>query len=136
MKKLTAFLIILLISSKSFCQVDTSKSKVDSLICLPKSLVLKTVQDLTKCDGEREEMKILQENYAIKSQQVDLKDSIIKEKDLKIADYKTTINAYAQVDTAHIKITNALTEKADIYRKERGWWRIAAILFTIVAIIK
>lgn len=97
---------------------------------------MKTVADLTKCDGEREEMKVLQENYDIKSKYVAFQDSVIKEKDLKIADYKTTINVYAQVDTAHIKITNALTEKANIYRNERRWWRIAAIILAIVAIAK
>lgn len=97
---------------------------------------MKTVQDLTKCDGEREEKKVLEENLEIKSKYIVFQDSVIKEKDLKIADYKSTINAYAQVDTAHINITNALNEKSEIYRKERRWWRIAAIVFAILAIVK
>ena len=62
MKKLIVFLVILLTSSKTFSQTDTSK---DSLICLPKSLVTKTVQDLTKCDGERQEMVLLKENLQL-----------------------------------------------------------------------
>ena len=97
---------------------------------------MKTVQDLTKCDGEREEMKVLQENLTIKDKYIQTQDSIIKDKDLKITDYMATINAYKQVDTAHVNITNALNEKSEIYRKERRWWRIAAVVFAILAIVK
>lgn len=134
MKKLKIFLIFLLLSSKSFSQTDTSK--VDSLICLPKSLITLTVQDLVKCDGDREELVILKENIELKDQYISTQDSIIKTKDLKINDYKTTILAYQQVDTAHINITNALNDKVETYRKERNWYRIAAVILLVITLVK
>jgi hypothetical protein len=134
MKKLKIFLIFLLLSSKSFSQTDTSK--VDSLICLPKSLITLTVQDLVKCDGDREELIILKDNIELKDQYISTQDSIIKTKDLKINDYKTTIFAYQQVDTAHINITNALNDKVETYRKERNWYRIAAVILLVVTLIR
>ena len=126
------FLVILLISSKSFSQVATN----DSLVCLPKSLVTKTVQDLTRCDGEREVMKVMQNSLELQEKKIAFQDSVIQQKDLKISDYKATITAYQQVDTAHVRITTALTEKADIYKNERRWWRVAAVIFAIIAIVK
>jgi len=134
MKKLKIFLIFLLLSSKSFSQIDTSK--VDSLICLPKSLITLTVQDLVKCDGDREELVILKENIELKDQYISTQDSIIKTKDLKINDYKTTILAYQQVDTAHINITNALNDKVETYRKERNWYRIAAVILLVITLVR
>ena len=133
MKKLIVFLVILLISSKTFSQTDTSK---DSLICLPKSLVTKTVQDLTKCDGERQEMIILKENLQLMDDYVQKQDGIILEQEKKIADYKTAMLAYSQIDTAHVNIVNATNEKANVYRKERNWYRIAAVILLIVTLVK
>lgn len=81
-------------------------------------------------------MVLLKENLSLKDLVINKQDSIIKIQDNKISDYKLTINAYQQVDTAHVNITKSLNDKAEIYRKERNWYRIAAVVLLIVSIIK
>jgi len=44
--------------------------------------------------------------------------------------------AYSQIDTAHVNIVNATNEKANVYRKERNWYRIAAVILLVVTLVK
>lgn len=99
-------------------------------------MTIKIVQDLTQCDGDREELNIIKENIIIKDQYIETQDSIIKTQESKIQDYKYTINAHQYIDSSHVNITKSLNEKANIYKKERNWYRIAAVILLIISIIK
>lgn len=81
-------------------------------------------------------MILLKENLQLKDSYIQKQDSISKEQDKKIADYKTAMLAYSQIDTAHVNVVNATNEKANIYRKERNWYRIAAVILLVVTLVR
>ena len=55
---------------------------------------------------------------------------------VQINDLKMINTAYQQIDTAHVNITKALTENVNVYRKERNWYRIAAVILLVVTLVK
>lgn len=63
-----------MLTSKSFCQTATES---DSLIILPKQIVLNMITDIKKGDDAVEENKMLEEQLILQAQYVDQADSSI-----------------------------------------------------------
>lgn len=69
------FLSLVLATSPSFSQTDTTS--IDTVVCLPKSYLVRAIQDIETGDFAKAELKIVKENYTISQRQLALKDSII-----------------------------------------------------------
>lgn len=62
-----------MLTSKSFCQTATES---DSLIILPKQMVLNMITDIKKGDDAIEENEMLEEQLVLQAQYVDQADSV------------------------------------------------------------
>jgi hypothetical protein len=88
-------LSLLLTTSLCFSQKDISKT--DTLICLPKSYLIKAVQEIKAYDFVKAELGIFKENYYIVQQQLLLKDDIITEYESKENKYKENIDNLSHI---------------------------------------
>ena len=75
MRRWIVSLSLVLATLPSFSQTDTSS--VDTLVCLPKSYLVKAIQDIKAGDFAKAELEIVNKNYIIAQRQLALKDSII-----------------------------------------------------------
>jgi hypothetical protein len=68
-------LSLILATLPSFSQTDTTS--IDTIVCLPKSYLVKAIQDIKAGDFAKAELEIVKDNYNISQRQLALKDSII-----------------------------------------------------------
>ena len=76
-----------MLTSKSFCQTATES---DSLIILPKQIVLNMITDIKSGDDAKEENEMLEEQLVLQAQYVDQADSLV-------AHYKRSIVTMIQI---------------------------------------
>ncbi len=76
--QLTLILVpFLLVNFSSYCQsVTRTASTKDSLVLLPKNLVVYMLQDLTQADSDRVELKLLEQNVNLQN------ELILKQRDV------------------------------------------------------
>ena len=76
-----------MLTSKSFCQTATES---DSLIILPKQIVLNMITDIKSGDDAKEENEMLEEQLILQAQYVDQADSLV-------AHYKRNLVTMVQI---------------------------------------
>ena len=116
-------------TSKSFCQTDTAS---DSLIILPKQIVLSMITDIKAGDEAKEEKEMLEEQLILQAQYVDQADSAI-------AYYKKTVAIWKNIsaekeefiDTYKIQLDKTARE----LKKEKRWCNILKMTQTISTIL-
>jgi hypothetical protein len=68
-------LSLILATLPSFSQTDTTS--IDTIVCLPKSYLVRAIQEIKYGDFAKTELEIVNDNYTIAQRQLALKDSII-----------------------------------------------------------
>mgnify|MGYP003402927870 FL=1 len=117
-----------------FCQTGIlPKTPSDSVVCIPKSMMISIIQDLTKGDNCEEENEILQQNISIQQNALLKKDTIISIYKTKSLMYQSTINDYEALDTENLKKISDLNRKVSSYKKKNKILGIASLVFLGVA---
>lgn len=88
MTRLRALILLLLLSSIAFSQIDTSKVR------LSKPIAKKIAIELVQCDSIKEELKITQTLLWLNEQKNSLKDSVVIAYIYKEESYKEEIKLY------------------------------------------
>ena len=75
LKRWMISLSLILATLPSFSQTDTTS--IDTIVCLPKSYLVRAIQEIEYGDFAKTELEIVNDNYTIAQRQLALKDSII-----------------------------------------------------------
>ena len=118
-----------MLTSKSFCQTATES---DSLVILPKYMVLNMITDIKTGDDAKEENEMLEEQLILQAQYVDQADSLV-------AHYKKNIITLMKIseekedyiDTYKLQLDKTSRE----LKKEKQWTNILKITQTISTIL-
>jgi len=105
-------------------QIATSK---DSIIALPKRIVTKMVQDLVRCDDDREQLRLCMEVNTNYEQALSVTDSIQAIHKSKIASLRESVSVYETLTTdQEFKIRGL---EKDLAKRKKGnhWWKAIAI---------
>lgn len=105
-------------------QIVTSK---DSIIALPKRIVIQMVQDLVKCDDDREQLRLCSEANVLYEQALVVTDSIQIIHKGKIQSLRESVTTYENL-TSEQEFKIIGLEK-DIKKRKKGnhWWKAIAI---------
>jgi len=122
-------LSLLLTTSLCFSQKDISKT--DTLICLPKSYLIKAVQEIKAYDFVKAELGIFKENYYIVQQQLLLKDDIITEYEIKENKYKENIDNLSHIVSSKNELIDIEEKRAKKYKRQRNAIIIGGVSLTV-----
>lgn len=105
-------------------QIVTNK---DTIIALPKRIVTRMVQDLIKCDDDREQLKLCSELTLQYEQALSVTDSIQSVYKNKIVSLRESVSTYESL-TSEQEVKIRGLEK-DIAKRKKGnhWWKAIAI---------
>lgn len=118
----------------SYCQTDT-KTQSDSLVLLPKNLVIYMLQDLVQADSDRVELKL--SNEQILNQQ----EFILKQTELIMTQQERhkqciELNKMIEEDRDTLAVQNViLNRQVSDLTKSRRQWRLASIGQTLVLLL-
>ena len=137
MQRLILFATLILLSFKSFSQTVTENNPTapDSIVCIPKHIVIKVIQDLEKGDFNGKQVEILNENLIIKDKWIASQDSIIKVKTEKEKSFETTLSSQKDINDVNLKtIENLNLTITRQNKKIKAWKIIAAALLVGIAV--
>ena len=137
MRKLILLAILIAGSFNSFSQTATANNPVisDSIVCIPKHIVIKVIQDLEKGDMNEKQVEILNENLVIKDKWIASQDSIIKVKTEKEKSFETTLSSQKDINDVNLKtIENLNLTITRQNKKIKAWKIIAAALLVGIAV--
>ena len=86
MKKLTLLILLVIVSLKSFSQIDTTK------VSLEEQIARLVIKDLIEGDGAKKELSITLEKVSLLNQKIVLKDSIINTNTQQISNYNSIVS--------------------------------------------
>ena len=122
----------------SFSQTDISK---DSLICIPRNILVEVVTDLSLCDLYKEEVESLKQDTTELNEIIFYRDFIISRKDEEIKAYQTTLdscNMSRASFEAQNKVLNSRLEEAQdkitTYRRAIGALSLFAVSLFVLEI--
>jgi uncharacterized coiled-coil protein SlyX len=124
-------------SFNSFSQTATANNPVtsDSIVCIPKHIVIKVIQDLEKGDMNEKQVEILNENLIIKDNYIAKQDSVIKTQTEKVKSFESSIMAQNDVNDVNLKtIENLNLTIKKQNKKIKGWKIIVAALLVGIAV--
>lgn len=144
MKKLILLVSMLLVTSYSFSQTDTIVNTIvptppapqktlslnslrkDTIIGLPKTLVLYLIQDAIKSDSYAEEIVLLKKGLDIKQDVIGKQDTIIQLQKTKEVKYKEQLSACNDiVSEQEVKIVGLEKNLRTKTRAKRFWFTVA-----------
>ena len=125
--------ISLLMTSPVISQNVTNEE--DSIVCLPKSHLLKAIEEIELGDACKEELILIRENYTLITQQSYLKDSIISQYVLKDSVYQLDLNALNLVITQKDELLLLSEKRAKKYKRQKNGLIVGGGLATIAAIV-
>ena len=137
MQKLILFAILILGSFKSFSQTATvnNPSTPDSIVCIPKHIVVKVIQDLEKGDMNEKQVEILNQNLIIKDNYIAAQDSIIKTQLVKEKSFECAIGAQKDINDVNLKtIENLNLTITKQNKKIKAWKIISGVLLVVLAV--
>ena len=130
-KKLSVLIACLLMSLPSFSQKGTS----DSLVLIPKSIVVKITKDLERYDLCKKEVltkdSIIRDYITIKH----INDSIIYKLDSNQNIHLTQISNWEKVDSSRVLQVTGLKNDVEKYKTQRNWTGGLGIALTVLAIL-
>ncbi len=86
MKKLTLLILLIIVSLKSFSQIDTTR------VSLEEQIARLVIKDLIEGDGAKKELSITLEKVSLLNQKIVLKDSIINTNTQQISNYNSIVS--------------------------------------------
>ena len=128
MKRLIPLILLVIVSLKSFSQIDTTR------ISLEEQIARLVIKDLIEGDGAKKELSITLEKVLLLDQKIVLKDSIISTNVQQIDNYNSIISSKSE----QVKISQELTSKLenDLQKQKRkNKITIAASIAAIVLIL-
>ena len=137
MRKLILLVSLIAGSFNSFSQTATANNPVtsDSIVCIPKHIVIKVIQDLEKGDMNEKQVEILNENLIIKDNYIAKQDSVIKTQTEKVRSFESSVIAQNDVNDVNLKtIENLNLTIKKQNKKIKGWKIIVAALLVGIAI--
>lgn len=103
MKQLLLLIVCLMTSLLSFSQTGINK---DSLICIPRNVLVEVVTDLSLCDLYKEEVESLKQDTTELNEIIFYRDFIISRRDEEIKAYKSTLDS-CNVSRASLEAQNS-----------------------------
>jgi len=135
MKKILLLVTLVLLTYTSICQTATqpkanhpSGIPQDSLIYLPKSLVIQMIQDLSAGDICQEENQILNNSLEYNQKIISKQDSVIVVYKEKVKTYQNEVATYEDLDTENQKTIQNLNGQLS---KEKRKNKVLTIFSTI-----
>lgn len=110
MKKLTLLILLVIVSLKSFSQIDTTR------VSLGEQIARLVIKDLIEGDGAKKELSITLEKVSLLNQKIVLKDSIINTNTQQISNYNSIVS---QKDSQVIMFQNLSDELQNDLRKQK-----------------
>jgi len=110
MKKLTLLILLVIVSLKSFSQIDTTR------VSLKEQIARLVIKDLIEGDGAKKELSITLEKVSLLNQKIVLKDSIINTNTQQISNYNSIVS---QKDSQVIMFQNLSDELQNDLRKQK-----------------
>jgi len=107
----------------------------DTIVCIPKTHLLKAIQEIELGDFCKEELKIVKGNYEITTQQLLLKDSIITQYQFKEKTFLQDIQNLNEVIQHKEDLRLISEKKAKKYKRQKNGMIIGGGLATIGVII-
>jgi hypothetical protein len=139
MKELVLSLSLILLTSISFCQTGTKTappSSKDSLVVLPKRLVVYMIKDLVEGDGVKKQVVQQDSLIAEKNKELSLKDSTVSIYQERDRVYQATIEEFNNIETVNQKTIETLKLRVDKYKRQRNIFRAFCGALLIGIIIK
>jgi hypothetical protein len=118
-------------SLQSFSQKGTN----DSIVILPKKVVVAITKDLERYDLCRKEALVKDGMIMDYKQVITLKDSVIYKLDSNQSVYKTQISNWESTDSIRGKQVLGLQDQVKKFKKQRNGAAILGVALTILAII-
>jgi pimeloyl-CoA synthetase len=141
MQNLILLTSMLLMTSSSFCQTDTTEVKTppppqktlsintlknDTIIGIPKTLTLYLIQDAIKADSYAEEIVLLKKGLDIKQEVITKQDTVIQLHKQKEAGFRKQINdcndLVSEFEAKNIGLEKQVVKKT---RAKRFWFTVA-----------
>ena len=135
LKKLTILIILLVTTLPSISQTVTN----DSLICLPKHILVKAIQDIEAGDLATKQLLLEQKIQETLKQQLTVKDSVITTYEEKNKSYELEIGLLNQTVTTKDQQIDLHKKNAKKYRRQRNGILAgagSAIVLFLVLILK
>ena len=137
MKKILLLASLLLTTYTSICQTATqqnlSKIPQDSLIYLPKSLVIQMIQDLSAGDICQEENQILNNSLNYNQKIISKQDSMIVVYKEKVKTYQNEVATYENLDTENQKTIQNLNGQLSKQKRKNKVLTIFSTIFLGIA---
>jgi uncharacterized coiled-coil protein SlyX len=138
MRKLILLAILIAGSFNSFSQTATTNNPVtsDSIVCIPKHIVIKVIQDLEKGDMNEKQVEILNENLIIKDNYIAKQDSVIKTQTEKVKSFESSVMAQNDVNDVNLKTIENLNLTIKKQNKKIKGWKIIVVALLVGIAIK
>jgi len=107
----------------------------DTIVCIPKTHLVKAIQEIELGDFCKEELQLVKGNYEIVNQQLHLKDSIIIQYQLKESTFLRDIQNLNQVIQHKEDLRLISEKKAKKYKRQKNGMLIGGAAATIGIII-
>lgn len=126
-----------MVTSNCISQIvtKTNNQSTDSLICMPKSIALKVIQDLERGDMDSVTVTVLRDDLNTKDRIIEIKDSIITKQDKIIFSYEKSVHDYNEIDAINQQTIKNLNRDLNRERKSKKVWRYIAGGFALLSII-
>ena len=131
MQKILILASILLLTLKSFGQIDTKipyNSNKDSVVTIPKQVAIWMIQDIAKSDSYAEEIKLLNNNINLKQDIIYKQDTIITIQKQQLFIKKKELDAYEELTTQQEIQIISLNKSVRTQTRLKKFWRITTFI--------
>ena len=118
LKRWMISLSLILATLPSFSQTDTTS--IDTIVCLPKSYLVRAIQEIKYGDFAKAELEIVSDNYTIAQRQLALKDSIIHKYERKEAICIADIGNLSQILDHKDELITIEEKRARKYKRQKN----------------
>jgi hypothetical protein len=122
-------LSLILATLPSFSQTDTTS--IDTIVCLPKSYLVRAIQEIKYGDFAKTELEIVNDNYTIAQRQLALKDSIIYKYERKEAICIADIGNLNQILDHKDDLITIEEKRARKYKRQKNGIVIGGVIVAV-----
>lgn len=122
-------LSLILATLPSFSQTDTTS--IDTIVCLPKSYLVRAIQEIKYGDFAKTELEIVSDNYTIAQRQLALKDSIIYKYERKEAICIADIGNLNQILDHKDDLITIEEKRARKYKRQKNGIVIGGVIVAV-----
>tara|TARA_Y100000310_G_scaffold265467_1_gene276519 strand:+ start:141 stop:560 length:420 start_codon:yes stop_codon:yes gene_type:complete len=127
LKKLNILIILLLTTLQIISQTDTN----DSIICLPKTVLVKAIQDIESGDLAKEQLILERSIQEHLQQQLEVKDTIINTYIEKETSFSTEINLLNEIIIKKDEQVDLFKKQSRKYLRQRNIAVVGGVTVTL-----